>query len=58
MLRIVLNILILDDEEFNNYVEIVKKYAKLEDENLIYKVLPTIDKLLNHRKNSQRYHKI
>lgn len=52
MLRIVLNILILDDEEFNNYVEIVKKYAKLEDENLIYKVLPTIDKLLNHRKNS------
>jgi hypothetical protein len=58
MLRIVLNILILDDEEFNNYVEIVKKYAKLEDENLIYKVLPTIDKLLNHRKNSQRYRNI
>lgn len=41
-----------DDEEFNNYVEILKKLAKLDDENLTYKVLPTIDKLLNHRKNS------
>ena len=43
---------ILDDEEFNNYVEIVKKYTKLEDNNLIYKILPIIDKLLNHRKMS------
>ncbi|CAD8112233.1 unnamed protein product [Paramecium sonneborni] len=42
------------DEEFNNYVEIVKKLTKLEDENLIYKVLPIIDKLLNHRKISQQ----
>ena len=53
MLKIVLYVLlILDDEEFNNYVEIVKKQTKLEDENLIYKVLPIIDKLLNHRKTS------
>lgn len=42
----------LDDDEFNEYVEIVKKQSKLDDENLIYKVLPIIDKLLNHRKNS------
>lgn len=42
----------LDDEEFNNYVEIVKDSAKLDDENLIYKVLPTINKLLGHRKIS------
>ncbi|CAD8205023.1 unnamed protein product [Paramecium pentaurelia] len=42
------------DDEFNNYVEIVKKYTKLDDENLIYKVLPIIDKLLNHRKTSQQ----
>ncbi|CAD8207204.1 unnamed protein product [Paramecium octaurelia] len=42
------------DEEFNNYVEIVKKQTKLDDENLIYKVLPIIDKLLNHRKTSQQ----
>ncbi|CAD8104841.1 unnamed protein product [Paramecium primaurelia] len=43
------------DEEFNNYVEIVKKYTKIEDNNLIYNVLPIIDKLLNHRKISQKY---
>ncbi|CAD8122741.1 unnamed protein product [Paramecium sonneborni] len=43
------------DQEFNNYVEIVKKYTKLEDNNLVYKVLPIIDKLLNHRKMSQKY---
>ncbi|CAD8113168.1 unnamed protein product [Paramecium primaurelia] len=43
------------DEEFNNYVEIVKQYTKLEDNNLIYKLLPIIDKLLNHRKVSQNY---
>lgn len=42
----------LDDEEFNNYVEIVKKYTKIEDNNLIYKILPIIDQLLNHRKIS------
>ncbi|CAD8120280.1 unnamed protein product [Paramecium sonneborni] len=42
------------DDEFNNYVEIVKKQCKLDDENLIYKVLPIIDKLLNHRKISQQ----
>ncbi|CAD8194307.1 unnamed protein product [Paramecium octaurelia] len=42
------------DDEFNNYVEIVKKQTKLDDENLIYKVLPIIDKLLNHRKTSQQ----
>ncbi|CAD8123821.1 unnamed protein product [Paramecium sonneborni] len=43
------------DEEFNNYVEIVKKYTKLDDNNLIYKVLPIIDKLFNHRKMSQMF---
>ncbi|CAK63774.1 unnamed protein product (macronuclear) [Paramecium tetraurelia] len=29
--------IILDDDEFNTYVEIVKKQTKLDDENLIYK---------------------
>ena len=42
----------LDDTEFNQYVEIVKEEAKLEDDNLVYSVLPTIDKMLNHRKIS------
>ncbi|CAD8077722.1 unnamed protein product [Paramecium primaurelia] len=43
------------DTEFNQYVEIVKEEAKLEDDNLVYSVLPTIDKMLNHRKMSQQY---
>ncbi|CAD8180323.1 unnamed protein product [Paramecium octaurelia] len=42
------------DSEFNQYVEIVKEEAKLEDDNLVYSVLPTIDKMLNHRKMSQQ----
>ncbi|CAD8197867.1 unnamed protein product [Paramecium octaurelia] len=46
------------DEEFNNYMEIVKQYTKLEDNNLIYKILPIIDKLMNHRKMSQKNLKV
>ncbi|CAD8174841.1 unnamed protein product [Paramecium pentaurelia] len=42
------------DSEFNQYVEIVKEEARLEDDNLVYSVLPTIDKMLNHRKISQQ----
>lgn len=43
----------VDDQEFNNYVEIVKKLSKLDDDNLTYRILPTIDKLLNHRTSAQ-----
>ncbi|CAD8172287.1 unnamed protein product [Paramecium octaurelia] len=42
------------DTEFNQYVEIVKEEAKLDDDNLVYRVLPTIDRMLNHRKMSQQ----
>ncbi|CAD8073681.1 unnamed protein product [Paramecium sonneborni] len=42
------------DQEFNNYVEIVKKEAKLEDDNQVYKILATVDRMLNHRKISQQ----
>lgn len=42
----------VDDQEFNHYVEIVKEDAKLEDDNQVYKILPTVDKMLNHRKLS------
>ncbi|CAK56717.1 unnamed protein product (macronuclear) [Paramecium tetraurelia] len=46
------------DTEFNQYVEIVKDEAKLDDDNLVYRVLPTIDRMLNHRKMSQQYEQI
>ena len=53
MYKIVLtSFLFLDDQEFNHYVEIVKEEAKLEDDNQVYKILPTVDKMLNHRKLS------
>ncbi|CAD8168909.1 unnamed protein product [Paramecium octaurelia] len=42
------------DQEFNQYVEIVKEEAKLEDDNQVYKILPTVDRMLNHRKLSQQ----
>ncbi|CAD8078726.1 unnamed protein product [Paramecium sonneborni] len=42
------------DQDFNHYVEIVKKEAKLVDDNQVYKILPTVDKMLNHRKLSQQ----
>ena len=44
------------DEEFNSYVEKVKTMMRLEDENLTYKILPTIDKLLSHRTNTKKYY--
>lgn len=42
------------DEEFNSYVEKVKTMMRLDDENLTYKILPTIDKLLSHRTNTKK----